>query len=209
MPYKLITAPAAEPVTLTEAKSHLRVDFTDDDTLITSLIIAARQHAETITQRALVTQTWKLTLDAFPGPTLMGVPPGTPFSLPPSAILLDKSPVTAITNFTYTAMDGSTQTLASGTDYVADFSSEPARLTPPFGKIWPVPLPQIGAVQVTFTAGFGADSTFIPEAIRRWMLIRVGTMYANREEVVVLNRGRAMELPYVDSLLDGYRVVRY
>ena len=66
MPSVLVTAPAAEPLTLAEAKLHLRVDDTADDALIGALITAARQHAEHDTRRALVTQTWKLALDASP-----------------------------------------------------------------------------------------------------------------------------------------------
>ena len=55
-------------MSLTEAKLHLRVEVTDDDALITALISAARQYAETLTQRQFVTATWKLVLDSFPGP---------------------------------------------------------------------------------------------------------------------------------------------
>ena len=76
MPLQLVTPPAEEPVSLADAKLHLRVDFTDDDALITSLIAAARQAAETLTGRQIVTARWKLVLDSFPGPSLMGVPAG-------------------------------------------------------------------------------------------------------------------------------------
>ena len=55
MPLQLVTPPAEEPVSLAEARLHLRVDFTDDDALITSLIAAARQAAETLTGRQFVT----------------------------------------------------------------------------------------------------------------------------------------------------------
>ena len=59
MPSVLVTAPTEEPVSLAEAKLHLRVDYTNDDVLIGALITAARQHAENDTRRALVTQTWR------------------------------------------------------------------------------------------------------------------------------------------------------
>lgn len=64
MNLKLITPPATEPVSLSEAKSHLRVDLPDDDTFITSLITTARQTAEDITRTSFITQTWELSLDA-------------------------------------------------------------------------------------------------------------------------------------------------
>ena len=64
MPLQLVSAPAGEPITLLEAKQHLRVDVDDDDALIGSLITAARQAAETRTGRQLMTARWKLVLDA-------------------------------------------------------------------------------------------------------------------------------------------------
>jgi len=67
MPLQLVSAPAGEPITLLEAKQHLRVDVDDDDALIGSLITAARQAAETRTGRQLMTARWKLVLDGFPG----------------------------------------------------------------------------------------------------------------------------------------------
>lgn len=63
MKLKLKTAPTVEPVTLEEAKLHLRVDSGDDNTLITALILTARQLAERETKRAFVTQTWQMYLD--------------------------------------------------------------------------------------------------------------------------------------------------
>ncbi len=98
MPSVLVTAPTAEPVSLAEAKLHLRVDDNADDVLIGALITAARQHAEHDTRRALVTQTWKLVLDAFPE----------------SVITLDRAPVSAVVSVVYTDPDGVSQTLAPG-----------------------------------------------------------------------------------------------
>jgi len=108
---QLITPPAGEPVTLLEAKAHLRVDFDDDDGLIQALISAARQAAETITSRQFMTARWKLVLDSFPGPSLMGVPAGQPFTLPGHAILIHKSPVLNVVNINYLDMGGVLQTM--------------------------------------------------------------------------------------------------
>ncbi len=217
MPLQLVTPPVGEPVSLTEAKLHLRVDVTDDDALITALITAARQYAETLTQRQFVTATWKLVLDSFPGPSLMGVPAGTPFSLPGHAILLNKSPVQAVSSINYLDMSGTQQTMPS-TDYVVDTSCEPARITPVFGKIWPISLPQIGAVTVTFTAGYGAPDNNtppnwspapVPEGIKAWMKVRIGSMYQHREEVAILQKGKLELLPFVDFMLDPFKVVTF
>ncbi len=62
----LFTAPATEPVTTAEAKTHLRVDTSDDDTLIGTLITVARRRVENDSRHQLVTATWDYTLDRFP-----------------------------------------------------------------------------------------------------------------------------------------------
>ena len=188
MPMQLITPSAGEPVTLLEAKAHLRVDFDDDDGLIQALISAARQAAETITSRQFMTARWKLVLDSFPGPSLMGVPAGQPFTLPGHAILIHKSPVLDVVNINYLDMGGVLQTMPPS-NYAVDSACEPARITPVFGQIWPISLPQIGAVSVTFDAGYG-DASAVPEGIKSWIKLRVGSLYAHREEVAALSRGR-------------------
>ena len=205
MPLQLVTPPAEEPVSLADAKLHLRVDFTDDDTLITALIAAARQAAETLTGRQIVTARWKLVLDSFPGPSLMGVPAGDPFSLPGHAILIPKSPVSSLVSIQYLDMSGTLQTMPA-TDYTVDAACEPARITPVFGKIRPISLPQIGAVTVTFDAGYG-PATSVPEGIKSWIKLRIGSLYAHREEVALINRGKIEALPFIDGLLDPFKVV--
>ena len=203
MSLQLVTPPAVEPVTLAEAKAHLRIDFSDDDALITTLIAAARQQAETITGRQICTATWKLVLDAFPGPSLMGVPAGSPFTLPGHAILVPRSPVASITSIQYLDMGSTLQTMSS-TYYATDLACEPARITPIFGQIWPITLPQIGAVSVTFVAGYGV-AVAVPEGLKAWIKIRVGSMYANREEVT--SSVKSVPVGFIDSLLDAYKVV--
>ena len=179
MPLQLVTPPAGEPVSLAEAKQHLRVDGGDDDLLIGSLITAARQAAETKTGRQLITARWKLLLDAFPGP-LMQSATGASFSLPGHAILLAKCPVQSVVSIEYMDMNGATQVMPAG-DYVLDVACEPARITPVFGKT-------------------------VPEGLKSWIKLRVGSLYGHREEMSVLSRGRIDPLPFVDGLLDGFKV---
>ena len=188
MSLQLVTPPAGEPVSLAEAKLHLRVDVDDDDSLIGSLIAAARQSAETLTGRQMITARWKLVLDAFPC----------------HAILLAKCPVQSVVNIQYLDMNAMSQMMPS-VDYVVDTSCEPARITPVFGKTWPPTLPQIGAVTITFDAGYGAAAA-VPDGIKSWIKLRVGSLYAHREEMSILMRGRIDPLPFVDGLLDPYRV---
>lgn len=204
MPLQPVTPPAEEPVSLIEAKLHLRVDFDEDDVLITALISAARQAAETLTGRQFITARWKLVFDCFPGSPAMGVPAGQSFSLPGNAILLPKVPVRSVLAINYLDMGSVNQTMAALT-YTVDAACEPARITPVFGQCWPVCLPQIGAVSVTFDAGYGTAAQ-VPEGIKSWIKLRVGSLYNHREEMAVLSRGHIDHLPFIDGLLDPYKV---
>jgi hypothetical protein len=115
---------------------------------------------ETRTQRSLVSSRWKYVCDSFPGVGLTGVQWGEVFQMPRHALQLPWGAVLQVTGITYLAMDG-TRTTMPATDYTVDYASEPVRITPVFGKIWPVPLPQIGAVEVTFDAGHMAPVTSV------------------------------------------------
>lgn len=210
MPFHLVTPPAidsfteiAEPVALAEVKQHLRVDIPDDDALILGLISSARQMAETLTNRQLLTATWNLVLDAFPGPSLMGVPAGMPYSIPAHAILIHKGPVQAVSSITYLDMNVNLVTMPPE-NYVVTSTDDLTRITPVFGQIWQPTLPQIGAVTVQFLAGYG-DSTQVPAGIKHWIKLRVDSLYNQRGEVAFA-RGRMDKLPFVDALLDPYRI---
>lgn len=195
-------APAQEPVTPSDLYLRSRIDPADDGgmlegSMIQLLIAAARRHAEAYTNRSFITQSWKLVIDCFPSGDdgYFGM------------IQLDNGLVQSIDSIGYLAMDGTQQTLPAQ-NYIADLSGCPARITPVFGRIWPITMPQIASVWVNYTAGYGNNPTDVPEGIRDWIAMRVGSIYQNREEVIRLQRGEKMEkLPYVDSLLDPYQVV--
>ena len=180
---------------------------TTGDPLLNIYIAAARAYAEMVTQRQLMTATWKYVGDAFPGmsmSSMSGVSEGRAF--PRNAILLNKSPVKSVTSIKYLDMSGVQQTMPPA-DYTVDYSMEPARITPVFGKIWPIALPQIGAVEITFTAGYGA-AVDVPPGIKHWMLVRLDGLFRNRGETTEV-QGRLEKMPYVDGLLDPYTVATY
>lgn len=157
----LITGPTAEPVTLADAKLHLRVDHADDDTLIASLITAARQQAEHRTGRRVGLQTWVRSYDAFPGWSL----------------LLPDPPVTEVVSIQYEDPAGILRTMPPE-DYRLRPLSEPAAVLPV--KAWPVALSAPGAVAVTYRCGITANDARW-ESLRAWMLLVIGTWYAQRE----------------------------
>ena len=129
----LITPPAVEPVTLAEAKEHLRVVSDDEDTMIEGLIVAARQMVESgeswSLDRSLITTTWRLSLDEFDNTS--------------AVIELPRPPAIAITSLTYTNSTGTTTTL-SGSGYSLDAYSTPGRLVPAYGLQWPSVRTQAG-----------------------------------------------------------------
>jgi uncharacterized phiE125 gp8 family phage protein len=185
MTLRSITAPASEPVTLAEAKLHLRVSIATDDALITSLITAARVEAEQQTERSFMPQTWELTLDCFP-----------------CVITLNRPPVTSITSLKYLDTAGVQQTLSPSL-YALDSDSEPARVVPAYGQSWPSTQAFINAVRVRYVAGY-ADAAAVPEAIKDWMKIRVNTLYEFREQI--LAGLPVAQVPFVGGLLDPYRI---
>lgn len=197
MPLQLVTPPAQEPVSLAEAKLHLRVDIGEDDALIEGLISAARQACETRTGLQIVTARWMLVLDRFADSDGADRADSCVIRLP-------KCPVQSVVSVQYLDMAASLQTIDPG-DYMVEVASQPARLSPVFGKAWPACLPQIGAVVVTFDAGFGTPAD-VPEGIKSWIKLRVGSLYAHREEVALMTRGRIDPLPFVDGLLDPFKV---
>lgn len=191
MPFALSTAPVVEPVTTTELKAHLRVDGTDEDTLIASLGVAARQHVEEETRRALVTQTWVLKLDEFPGSG-------------DAEIRLPRPPLQSVTSVQYVDGNGDTQTWSSSL-YVVDTADTPGNISLAYGESWPSTRAQKNAVTITYVAGYGAAST-VPDALKAAIKLLVGHYYVNREEAVT---GTVVaRLGAVDALLAPYRVLR-
>jgi uncharacterized phiE125 gp8 family phage protein len=138
----LITPPDGEPVVATEAIDHLRLEAdTEEDALIASLVTSAREIIETQTGRALITQTWELTLDRFPCGT---VGYGASW-VRTTQIQLPKPPIQSVTSVKYIDTDGVLQTLAS-TEYTVDTTSMRGRIVPAWGKVWPSTRDVINAV---------------------------------------------------------------
>jgi uncharacterized phiE125 gp8 family phage protein len=187
-----VTEPVVEPVTLAEAKLHMRVDVADDDTLIAALVKTAREYIETITRPrvAMVTQTWRYVADEFPrGDTLE----------------LRPWPLQSVVSVTYTDDDDLTATVPS-TDYLVDTSSAPGRLRLRSGATWPsVTLRELNGLTIEFKAGYGDTGASVPAALRQAILLLIGQWYENRESSLVTG-AVAKELPFaVHALMAPWR----
>lgn len=169
MALTLSVAPAEEPVSRVEAKSHLRVDHSDDDTLIDGLIVAARQWAEGFLQRQLVTATWKLYLDYFP--------------LDGSAIRLPLPPTQSVSSVQYIDEDGVLQTW-DASKYILDKESQPARLQPAYEQEYPATRDVPNAVTITFVAGYGLAAA-VPGPHKSAIKLVVAELYERREQLVI------------------------
>lgn len=186
MALKLITPATDLAVSLVEAKAHLRVDVSDDDTLITAYITAATELAEQATGRAIMPQTWLLSLDAFP-----------------ESLQLTSTPVASVTNVKYIDTAGTLQTLSSSLYTVStedDFA--PAQINPVYGTSWPSPRDQVNAVTCTFVAGWPAAAN-VPDSIKAWIKLMVGAMFENR---AAASEKQTYALGFADRLLDRYKV---
>lgn len=172
----LITPPALEPVTLAEAKAHLRVDTAQDDTLITALIVAARHSAENWLGRALLTQTWRLLEDAPPDGRFLELP---------------RAPLLSVTHVkSYDDADTAT-TFPTGA-YFVDTARQPGRIVLRVSATWPTVLRTANGFEVQFAAGYGPAASDVPAAIRQGLLIHLSSLYASRGDRVAPD-GRLMQ----------------
>lgn len=197
MALSLVTAPAVEPVSLGEAKVHLRVpaEVNDEDALIANLIAAAREQLETVTRRLFITTTMDWKLDAFPDCDVLELPVAN---------------ISSITSITYVDTAGVTQTWSS-TRYVSDLPTAPkaprGRIEPAYGEFWPTTRAQVNAVTIRFVAGFGSTPESVPESLRTAIKMLAAHWFNSGREPVAVGVGiGAVEIPKtVDWLAWPYR----
>jgi uncharacterized phiE125 gp8 family phage protein len=189
MALKIDTAPALTPVTLAEAKSHLRVTGTDENDIITNMIDSATYWAESYTGYKLLDQKWIYYLDKFPVGDIV-----VPFP-----------PLIAVTYVKYYNSSDVLTTLTEDTDYRVDIKSIPGRIE--VINSWPGSYDKVNAVEIKFQCGYAAASG-IEEDIRSAILMRIGDLYENRQSSYVSTG----PLSAIDgtltakSLLDFYRI---
>ena len=190
------TPPAVEPVTLSEAKAHLRVDTSDDDTYIGTLITAAREWCEEYLDRTLVHTQWVMRFDKFPDSGI------EPVELPRPPMVASGT-ATAV-SVTFTTEPGSTATYSTA-EYRVDRYATPGTVLPIYGTTWTPHRQDDNAISVTWWSGYGATGASVPAAIRHAMLMLIAHWYETRAATVSTG-AVPQDVPFgVKSLLDSQR----
>lgn len=170
----VITPATVEPLTLAEAKLHLRVTWAKEDDLINRLIVGARQAFERDTGRQLITATYEGFIDGFP-------------QFDDKAIDISKPPLLAVNSVTYFDPSNVLQTWLAAEYTAKAFSGPFARR----GMVYPSGLNQYplarripNAITINFDAGYGATAADVPDDIKEALLGWIAFHYVNREPVV-------------------------
>lgn len=184
---EVVTAAAAAVFTSAEAKAHLRIDGTQFDALVPGWIAAATRAAQSELRRQLIDATFDMHLDGFPA--CIEVPLGA----------------SSITSIKYYDDANVLQTLDPAR-YVADVVRKPGRIHCAYGTTWPTVYPRANAVQVRFVAGYGATSAAVPDDVKHWMLLQIGSMRKNAEAEITGVSVSEIPNRFVERLLDGERL---
>ena len=180
--------PEAEPVTLAEVKTHLKLTHSSEDGLLSGLVRAAREEVERSTGLALIDQTWRLLIDRWPSQ---------------GCVFLPKSPLREILAVTAFGTEGEAS-LINPTDYQVDLLSRPARLH--FDKR-PEPLRMFNGIEIDFSAGFGEAGTDVPDLLKRAILLLVAHWYEFRSGFGPSDQPVSYPTGY-ERLISGYRTRR-
>ena len=198
MNLKVLARGTAEPVTLAEAKLHLRVDVTDDDVLIGAMISAARDMVERYTSRTLIYTAYRMTMDMWTWDIELPRSPAVE-----AAANLVTGIAYATPRIRYWDNDYVQQTITyADDDFELLLDNNPPLLVLPPSTIWPITAPlQRGAIEIDWIAGYGAASTSVPQLLRLAILMLVAHWYEHREAVGSFGN----EVPLaVDSVLRLY-----
>lgn len=212
--YELITPPATEPVTVAEAKAHARIETDADDTLLGTYITGARELVEKLTGRALITQTWKLVLDAWPGDRndewFDGVKEAPITAFESSTIDIRKAKFIAVSSVATLDESDVSTTYASSNYYTTKIGGGAfGRLVKKQGAVWPTIVNRSqGAIVITFTAGYGAAASDVPIGLRQAIKDIVASWYENRETAADVGSGYSSAPMKTAALIQQFRVIR-
>lgn len=183
----LVTPPELLPVTLEEARKYARIDSTEEDDVLETLIAAATTYCDGysgILARGLITQTWRQSVAGFP-------------TTPDAMIRLSLIPVQSIETITY--WDGSAMQTMAASSYALHTDQTGAYVKLASGGSWPAAASRDDAVQIDYVVGYGDEPRSVPAAVRQAILLMVGAWYDDRMTGAVP--------PAVDRLLSPFRPV--
>lgn len=163
---ELLDAPATTPITLAEVKEQLRVEGSDDDTLLTRLIDVAVAYTDVkgALGQAMIAQKWGQWVN----------------STPPQTVSLILGPVTGVTAVKYYDTDGVLQT-DTLSNYQVTGTEFATTIGPKSGFNWPVTQDRSDAIRIEYEIGYGETTTDVPQTIRHALMLLVGHWYDNRE----------------------------
>ena len=187
MPSLLLTPPAVEPLTLAEAKAFLRVETGDDDETIAALIAAARLHVEAATRRALITQSWRLSRDAWPDNGRLNVLPA-PLQTLAAARVYD---------------EGGTAHAVDTQAFVLDRAGSALCFAP-----WALPMPgRVNAgIELDVVCGYGDAAADVPEPLRQAIRLLTAHWYENRGVVAIGHQTAVLPMT-VAALIAPFRML--
>jgi uncharacterized phiE125 gp8 family phage protein len=186
MAVKVITPPTAEPITLQEAKDHLRQPFDDEDDYIAALIPAARGMLEKLTQRHLMPQVVEFAVPAWG-----------------YGIRAQAAPFRELVSVSYTDTGGAPAEMDLAGVYVDPYI-EPALIGLPYGGTWPEA--QAGTLRVVRAAVGYADAASVPAPLKQWMLLAIAAMYDHRSATVTGVSVSALPEDFMHWLWHPHRV---
>jgi len=210
---RLQTAPEVEPVTLTELKTHLRVSNDDEDAYLAQILLDAVQEIEDATGLALITQTWKLTLDRWPMSQEQwwdGVVEAHVDVIYSGArwatVTLPRYPLQSVDTVTVYDEGGSSTVVTIANVFDIDTSFLRGRMTLKQGATWPVALRSNAAIEIDYTSGYGAAPTAVPAPLKRAVRQMAAYMYQHRGDGC--DPKDAYKASGADTILNRYRDAR-
>jgi hypothetical protein len=195
-----------QPITLAEAKLHLRLEIPDDDSLVAALVAAAALRASAELRQTLLLTTFDWYLDLFPsggggyfnrqirqqGLNPQWLPNGQ------AILYVPNPPLVSVTSVNYYDSTGNLATVDPTSYWVS--TGIGSRIQPLIGRVWPVVRPQIDGVVVRYTSGV-ANASLVPDNVKAAMKLMIGHWYEHREEVADF---QLMTVPNaVDALLSA------
>lgn len=208
----LVTGPTKEVVLLDELKKHARVETNESDEFLDRLIIEARQELEDISGLALLSQTWQMTLDSWPGHrdqwwdgvrqlAITEIDGG-----PQNEIEIIRYPIISIDTINVYDRSDVVSAVTIADTFDIDITSRPGRIALQPGAVWPIATRSIKAIEINYTAGYGTSVSDVPTPLARAIRNMAAYMYDHRGSGC--DGDEAYSMSGAKAIVERYRVAR-